>query len=137
MSLILLNSGVTPTSYVYLVEWMCLGCRCTKCPNPNGEGKRLLRWKQVTYYCFYICTKLYAIFDFTFSVKTITILLLVLLFLCTILYTIFNVIYSSRNPSNYFKLLWKLLVLYFSNQLKLTLTIQTPSLSLSCRPTNT
>jgi hypothetical protein len=35
--------GVTPTSYVYLVEWVCLGCKCTKCPNPNGEGKRLLR----------------------------------------------------------------------------------------------
>ncbi len=36
--------GVTPTSFVYLVEWKCLGCRCNKCPNPNGEGKRILRY---------------------------------------------------------------------------------------------
>ena len=35
--------GVAPTTYVYLVEWLCLGCRCNKCPNPDGEGKRLLR----------------------------------------------------------------------------------------------
>ena len=36
--------GLSPTSYVYLVEWKCLGCKCTGCPNPNGEGTRILRF---------------------------------------------------------------------------------------------
>ena len=36
--------GVTPTSYIYLVEWKCVGCQCRSCPNPNGEGSRLLRF---------------------------------------------------------------------------------------------
>ena len=35
--------GLTPTSYVYLVEWKCIGCKCTGCPDPNGEGMRILR----------------------------------------------------------------------------------------------
>lgn len=36
--------GLTPTSYVYLVEWKCIGCKCTGCPDPNGEGTRILRF---------------------------------------------------------------------------------------------
>ncbi len=36
--------GLTPTSYVYLVEWKCVGCKCTGCPDPNGEGTRILRF---------------------------------------------------------------------------------------------
>lgn len=36
--------GLTPTSYVYLVEWKCIGCKCTGCPDPNGEGTRILRY---------------------------------------------------------------------------------------------
>ena len=36
--------GLSPTSFVYLVEWKCLGCKCTGCPNPNGEGTRILRF---------------------------------------------------------------------------------------------
>ena len=38
--------GITPTSYIYLVEWKCMGCECKSCPNPNGEGARLLRYVQ-------------------------------------------------------------------------------------------
>ena len=33
-------------SYIYLVEWKCVGCGCRKCPNPNGEGLRLMRYNQ-------------------------------------------------------------------------------------------
>eukprot|EP00093_Oithona_nana_P000821 00821.XXX_1879_270_1 [CDS] Oithona nana genome sequencing. len=36
--------GLSPTSYVYLVEWKCAGCKCTGCPDPNGEGMRILRY---------------------------------------------------------------------------------------------
>lgn len=36
--------GVSPTSYIYLVEWRCVGCKCRGCPNPNGEGFRILRF---------------------------------------------------------------------------------------------
>ncbi|TRY71536.1 hypothetical protein TCAL_12498, partial [Tigriopus californicus] len=36
--------GVSPTSYIYLVEWKCVGCRCQDCPNPHGEGLRILRY---------------------------------------------------------------------------------------------
>lgn len=36
--------GLSPTSYVYLVEWKCIGCKCTGCPDPNGEGTRILRF---------------------------------------------------------------------------------------------
>ncbi len=32
--------GVVPSTYIYLVEWKCLGCDCRDCPNPNGEGSR-------------------------------------------------------------------------------------------------
>lgn len=36
--------GVSPGTYIYLVEWKCLGCACPGCPNPNGEGSRILRY---------------------------------------------------------------------------------------------
>ncbi len=36
--------GVSPTSLIYLVEWKCLGCDCSGCPNPSGDGARLLRY---------------------------------------------------------------------------------------------
>ena len=36
--------GLTQSSYVYLVEWRCIGCKCTGCPDPNGEGTRILRF---------------------------------------------------------------------------------------------
>jgi len=35
---------VSPTSYIYLVEWRCQGCSCAGCPNPGGEGARILRF---------------------------------------------------------------------------------------------
>ncbi len=38
--------GATPDTYIYLVEWKCQGCSCRSCPNPGGEGHRLMRYNQ-------------------------------------------------------------------------------------------
>ena len=36
--------GVTPKTYIFLVEWKCSGCECRNCPNPDGTGYRILRY---------------------------------------------------------------------------------------------
>ncbi|XP_040572850.2 putative receptor-type tyrosine-protein phosphatase mosPTP-1 isoform X2 [Lepeophtheirus salmonis] len=36
--------GILPDSFIYVVEWKCLDCLCSDCPNPNGDGARILRY---------------------------------------------------------------------------------------------
>ena len=36
--------GVSSSSYIYLVEWVCSGCSCAQCPAHSNTGLRLLRY---------------------------------------------------------------------------------------------
>ena len=36
--------GVSSSSYIYLIEWVCLGCDCGQCPSHSNNGLRLLRY---------------------------------------------------------------------------------------------
>ena len=39
--------GVTRDSYVYLIEWVCIGCDCGQCPgHSHNNGLRLLRFNE-------------------------------------------------------------------------------------------
>ena len=35
--------GVSSSSYIYLIEWVCSGCDCGQCPSHSNNGLRLLR----------------------------------------------------------------------------------------------
>ena len=37
-------SGVTSSSSIYLLEWVCQGCACAQCPSHPGNGLRILRY---------------------------------------------------------------------------------------------
>ena len=37
-------SGVTSSSSIYLLEWVCQGCSCAQCPSHPGNGLRILRY---------------------------------------------------------------------------------------------
>ena len=36
--------GVSSSSYIYLIEWVCQGCDCGQCPSHSNNGLRLLRY---------------------------------------------------------------------------------------------
>ena len=36
--------GVSSSSYIYLIEWVCSGCDCGQCPSHSNNGLRLLRY---------------------------------------------------------------------------------------------
>ena len=36
--------GVSSSSYIYLVEWVCSGCSCAQCPAHSNTGLSLLRY---------------------------------------------------------------------------------------------
>ena len=36
--------GVSSSSYIYLIEWVCSGCDCGPCPSHSSRGLRLVRF---------------------------------------------------------------------------------------------